>query len=127
MTSYIALIRKDAHSDFGVDFPDFPGCVSAGATLDEARRMAQEALELHVSGILEGGEELPAPNSHDAIMADPANADAVAFLVILPEAADRTVRVNITLPARLLRRIDERAKNRSAFLARAAEKALAEG
>jgi len=34
--------------------------------------------------------------------------------------------VNITLPERLLRRIAKRAKNRSAFLARAAEKALAE-
>ncbi len=38
MASYIALIRKDADSDFGVDFPDFPGCVSAGATLDDLRR-----------------------------------------------------------------------------------------
>jgi predicted RNase H-like HicB family nuclease len=126
MTSYIGLIRKDADSDFGVDFPDFPGCVSAGATLDEARRMAQEALELHVSGMAEDGEELPAPSSLEAIMADPENGDAVAFLVTLREPADRTVRVNITLPERLLRRIDERATNRSAFLARAAEKALAE-
>jgi len=126
MTSYIGLIRKEASSDFGVDFPDFPGCVSAGATLDEARRMAQEALELHVSGMVEDGEELPAPSSLEAIMADPENGDAVAFLVTLGEPADRTVRVNITLPERLLRRIDERAKNRSAFLARAAEKALAE-
>ncbi|HVI67102.1 MAG TPA: type II toxin-antitoxin system HicB family antitoxin [Bradyrhizobium sp.] len=126
MTSYIGLIRKEASSDFGVDFPDFPGCVSAGATLDEARRMAQEVLELHVSGMVEDGEELPAPSSLEAIMADPENGDAVAFLVTLREPADRTVRVNITLPERLLRRIDERAKNRSAFLARAAEKALAE-
>jgi metal-responsive CopG/Arc/MetJ family transcriptional regulator len=50
----------------------------------------------------------------------------VAFLVSVPKAADRTVRVNMTLPERLLRRIDERAKNRSTFLARAAEKALEE-
>ena len=126
MTSYIGLIRKDADSDFGVDFLDFPGCVSAGDTLDEARRMAQEALELHVGGMVEDGEKLPTPSRLDAIMADAENADAVAFLVTLPEPADRTVRVNITLPERLLRRIDARAKNRSAFLARAAEKALAE-
>jgi predicted RNase H-like HicB family nuclease len=126
MTSYIGLIRKDADSDFGVDFPDFPGCISAGATLDEARHMAQEALELHLAGMIEDGEALPVPSSLEAIMADPENADAVAFLVTVPEAVDRTVRVNITLPERLLRRIDERAKNRSAFLARAAEKALAE-
>ena len=126
MTSYIGLIRKDADSDFGVDFPDFPGCVSAGDTLDEARRMAQEVLELHVGGMVEDGEKLPAASSLEAIMANPENADAVAFLITLPDLADRTVRVNITLPERLLRRIDERAKNRSAFLARAAEKALAE-
>ena len=126
MTSYIGLIRKDIDSDFGVDFPDFPGCVSAGDTLDEARRMAQEALKLHVGGMVEDGEKLPTPSRLDAIMADAENADAVAFLVTLPEPADRTVRVNITLPERLLRRIDARAKNRSAFLARAAEKALAE-
>ena len=126
MTSYIGLIRKDSDSDFGVDFPDFPGCVSAGDTLDEARRMAQEALELHVGGMVEDGEKLPAASSLEAIMTNPENADAVAFLVNLPDPADRAVRVNITLPERLLRRIDERAKNRSAFLARAAEKALAE-
>jgi predicted RNase H-like HicB family nuclease len=126
MTSYIGLIRKDADSDFGVDFPDFPGCISAGATLDEARHMAEEALELHVAGMIEDGEALPVPSSLEAIMADPDNADAVAFVVTVPDAADRTVRVNITLPERLLRRIDARAKNRSAFLARAAAKALAE-
>ena len=88
--------------------------------------MAQEALELHIGGMVEDGEALPSPSSLEAIMGDPANADAVAFLITLPQAPDRTVRVNITLPERLLRRIDQHAKNRSAFLARAAEKALAE-
>jgi predicted RNase H-like HicB family nuclease len=32
MAEYIALIHKDAGSDFGVSFPDFPGCVTAGST-----------------------------------------------------------------------------------------------
>jgi predicted RNase H-like HicB family nuclease len=126
MASYIGLIRKDAGSDFGVDFPDFPGCVTAGSTIEEARQLAEEALQMHVEGMTEDGEGLPAPSNLDAIMADPANADAVAFLVTLAEAADRAVRINITLPERLLRRIDARARNRSAFLARAAEKALSE-
>jgi predicted RNase H-like HicB family nuclease len=126
MPSYIGLIRKDDGSDFGVDFPDFPGCVTAGATIEEARRLAEEALEMHVDGMAEDGEPLPTPSSLDAIMADPANADAVAFLVTLAEATDRAVRINITLPERLLRRIDARARNRSAFLVRAAEKALSE-
>ena len=88
--------------------------------------MAQEALKLHVGGIVEDGEALPVPSSLGTITADPKNAEAVAFLVALPEAPDRTVGMNMTLRERLLRHIDERAKNRSAFPARAAEKALAE-
>jgi len=86
--------------------------------------MGQEALELHVAGMIEDGDQLPLPSSLDAVMADPINSDAVAFLATLPEAPQRTARVNITLPERLLRRIDERTGNRAACLARAAEKAL---
>ncbi|MFY9875652.1 MAG: type II toxin-antitoxin system HicB family antitoxin, partial [Rhodomicrobium sp.] len=41
---YPALVDKDAESDFGVSFPDFPGCVSAGETLEDALIGAQEAL-----------------------------------------------------------------------------------
>src|SRR5947208_491608 len=37
MTAYIALARKEHASDFGVDFPDFPGCVTAAQTLERAR------------------------------------------------------------------------------------------
>ena len=47
MRYYIALIHKDADSDFGVSFPDLPGCITAGRTLDEARLMADEALAVH--------------------------------------------------------------------------------
>src|SRR5262245_26503135 len=69
--------------------------------------MAQEVLELHVSGMAGAGEKVPAPSSLEAIMADPENGDAVAFLVTLQEPADSTVWVNITLPERLLRRIEQ--------------------
>lgn len=79
MPQYIALLRKDPESDFGVDFPDFPGCVSAGRTLDEARQMAQEALDLHVEGMIEDGEPLPEPSSLESVMEDPTNREAVAF------------------------------------------------
>ena len=41
MTEYIALIHKEPGSDYGVSFPDFPGCITAGTTVDEARRMAE--------------------------------------------------------------------------------------
>jgi predicted RNase H-like HicB family nuclease len=44
---YIAIVHKEADSDFGVSFPDFPGCITAGRTLDEAKDMAAEALTGH--------------------------------------------------------------------------------
>jgi len=44
MGNYIGLIHKDADSHFGVSFPDFPGVITAGTTLDDARAMAEEAL-----------------------------------------------------------------------------------
>ena len=38
MRNYIAILHKDQDSDFGVSFPDFPGCITAGSTLDDALR-----------------------------------------------------------------------------------------
>lgn len=129
MTDYIALIHKDRASDFGVSFPDLPGCITAGTTLDEARAFAEEALALHLEGIAEDGEAVPAPSSLEAIMAKARNKDAVAVLIPAPLAVERTVRVNITLPESALKEIDEAAEragmNRSAFVVRAAKKAAA--
>jgi predicted RNase H-like HicB family nuclease len=56
---YIAVIDNN----FGVVFPDFDGCVSVGKDLKDAINMAQEALEFHVKGMREDGEELPEPKT----------------------------------------------------------------
>lgn len=128
MAHYIALIHKDADSDFGASFPDFPGCVSAGTTLDAARVGATEALAFHVEGLLEDGQALPEPSSLEVVMRDPENRDGVAILVDLP-VSSKVVRVNITLPEDALREIDAHAEaqgfTRSGFLLRAARQALA--
>jgi predicted RNase H-like HicB family nuclease len=42
-----------------VSFPDFPGCVTAGRTSEEARRRAAEALSFHIAGMVEDGEKIP--------------------------------------------------------------------
>ena len=122
--SYIALIRKEASSDLGVDFPDFPGVATAGRTLDEARQNAVEALDLHVEGMMGDGEEIPEPSTLEAVMADEFNRDAVAILVDLAPRNVRAVRVNITLPEDLLEAIDRASGNRSRFLADAARQRL---
>ena len=123
MAAYIALIRKEAGSAFGVDFPDFPGCISSGATLDEALRGAREALTLHMKGMLQDGEEIPAPSTLDALIDDEHNRDAVPTFVVVPEAKGRAVRINITIDESLLEKLDEAAArqgfSRSGFLAEA--------
>jgi len=126
MTAYIALLRKDEASDYGVDFPDFPGCVTAGRTLDEARRMAAEALALHVEGMAEDREPIPEPSALDAVMADPENREAVAFLVDVPTRPAKAVRINVMLPEDLVSAIDRATTNRSRFLADAARAKLHE-
>ena len=84
MATYIALLRKDPDSDYGVDFPDFPGCVTAGRDLDEARVMAAEALSGHIACMAEEGLPIPAPSAFQDVMADPDNADALLFQVEVP-------------------------------------------
>jgi predicted RNase H-like HicB family nuclease len=103
---YIAYLHKDRRSDFGVSFPDFPGCISAGRTLEEAHRMAAEALSLHIAGMVEDGEVVPAPSTLDALARDPAMKDAVAFLVHFEPEPERTVRINITAREKQIAEID---------------------
>ncbi len=129
MANYIAIVHKDPDSEFGVSFPDFPGCVTAGQNIDEAKDMAQEAISLHIQGMLEDGDKLPVPSKLEEIMADSDFSDAVAYLVVgVPDAKPRTVRVNITLPEMTLKQIDAAAKrrgmSRSSFLVHAAQNAI---
>ena len=127
MRSYIALIHKDADSDYGVSFPDFPGVVTAGKDLDDARVMAEEALAFHIEGLVEDGEAIPEPSLLEAVMADRGNRDGVVILVPA-RAGAKAVRVNVTLPQDVLAEIDRYAdthgETRSGFLARAAKRAM---
>jgi predicted RNase H-like HicB family nuclease/predicted RNA binding protein YcfA (HicA-like mRNA interferase family) len=125
---YVGLIHKDPDSDFGISFPDFPGCVSAGASLDETVALGREALQGHVELMAEAGETIPEPTAMEAILADPANRDGAPVLVPLSPTAPRTVRVNVTMPEDTLRAIDAHAEQhgytRSGFLVAAARRAM---
>ena len=120
---YIAYLHKDRDSDYGVSFPDFPGCITAGRTLDEASRMAAEALALHIQGMIEDGDAVPEPSKVDDIAADATRRGAIAFLVSV-NTPDATVRVNITARESQLARIDALAESvgltRSGYMVRAA-------
>lgn len=119
-----AIIERGKRRSYGVFFPDLPGCVSAGATIQEAARKAEEALALHLEGMVEEGETVPEPSELDRIPQDAEVKEVARILVRGVVPSDRVLRVNVTLPEDLLRRIDARSSNRSRFLADAAERAL---
>src|SRR5579863_5855636 len=106
MRNYIGLIHKETDSDFGVSFPDLRGLATAGTSLDDARAMAEEALALHIEGLVADGEAIPEPSSLEEVMTDPDNRDSVAILVAVKTAARKAVRVNVTLPEDVLEQID---------------------
>lgn len=120
---YPALVHKERGSDYGVSFPDFPGCVSAGATQSEAVALAQEALELHVRGMLDDGDPLPEPTALEDLDEEARDGGVPALVgAVVPS---RQVRVNVSLDESALQQIDGFAKaeglTRSGFLERAAE------
>jgi predicted RNase H-like HicB family nuclease len=108
--NYIAYLHKDGKSDFGVSFPDFPGCVTAGKSLDEASRKAPEALAFHIAGMMEDGEKIPKPSKIDDLVRDPGRRDAVAFLVTADFNKAKTVRVNVTARENQIAMIDRLAR-----------------
>ena len=59
---YVSFIHRD-EAGYGVSFPDFPGCVSVGDTVDDAVRDGSEALAFHVEGLVDDGKAILSPRS----------------------------------------------------------------
>ena len=97
---------------FGVVVPDLPGCFSAGDTLDEAMAGAEEAVAAWIDAALDAGEGIPVPSSLDTVRASPDFAGwTFAIVSVDPSILDDTIeRVDITLPRRVLKRLDALAR-----------------
>jgi predicted RNase H-like HicB family nuclease len=111
--------------------PDLPGCFSAGDSLEEAFDMAREAIAAHCETLAEDGAELPVPAPMAQHQADPDLAGWIWAMVDVPVERyfGPAEKINITVPARVLARIDDYARqhgeSRSGFLVRAAQAAMA--
>jgi predicted RNase H-like HicB family nuclease len=121
----IAIEAGDADHAFGVVVPDLPGCFSAGDTLDEALANAEEAVAAWLDVMLDRGETIPQPTSIEVLRSGHPELDGWiwAVLSIDPARLDDTIeRVNITLPRRVLARLDAAARtageSRSGYIAR---------
>ena len=119
----IAIEPGDDTHAWGVVAPDLPGCFSAGDTLDEAIANASEAITLWIETVLDDGGDIPKPGS---VSAHRENPDFAGWIWALAEVDPalleaHTERVNITLPRRVLARLDAKARaaadSRSGFIA----------
>lgn len=109
---------------WGVIVPDLSGCFSAGDSLEEAMANAEEAVAAWIDAVLDAGGTIPAP-SQAADLLKKKKGWALAFIDVDPALMDDTIeRVNITLPRRVLKRLDAKAsavgESRSSYIARMA-------
>ena len=123
---YPVVIHKDPDSDYGVTVPDLPGCFSAGETFEDALENAQEAILTHIEGLLLDNDPVPSPMLIEKLRNNIPGKDLIWAIVSvdLSTLSESTRRINITIPERILSKIDSSAKNegesRSGFLVSAA-------
>lgn len=125
-TTYVALIHKSTKkkADYGVMFPDFPGAVFGGRTIDDAVKNSKEGIVFHIDGMLKEGIPIPEATSLDDIVSNPEYASGIPCLISIILPTGKCKRLNISIDSGLLAEIDQAAKrcgkNRSEFLADAA-------
>ncbi|WP_336717165.1 MULTISPECIES: type II toxin-antitoxin system HicB family antitoxin [Asaia] len=99
---------------FSVIVPDLPGCFSAGDTFDESVNCAAEAITSWIEEAIENGQNVPFPSSLDQLRAGSEwiGPDWIwGFVAVNPALFDESVEhINITLPRRILARLDRRAR-----------------
>jgi predicted RNase H-like HicB family nuclease len=125
---YIAIVSKDADSAFGVHFPDLPGCIAAGDTLEDAIDNASVALRLWSEDIA----EVPAPSTMADLLKQKdirSDLDAGGLAILVPLlASGRKQRLNIMIEPSLVEATDIAARttgmSRSAYIERALQSEL---
>ncbi len=128
--NYPIAIEHEPGKAYGVQVPDLPGCFSAGDTMDEAITNAAEAVAFHIEGLLDAGESIPSPQGIETHFGNPDYAGMIWALVSvdLASLSGKAKRLNISLPERVLRRIDSAAEKngetRSGFIAQIALEAV---
>ena len=120
----IAIEMGGPKKSWGVVVPDLPGCFSAADSgIDEAIENAKEAIELWIEVALERGMEIPKPGLIAELQKKKEFKGWIWAVAEIDPAllSDEIERINITLPKRVLSRLDAKAKKagetRSGFIA----------
>lgn len=82
---YLILIRRTS-TGYSVDVPDLPGCIATGTTIDHARQMIAEAIEIHLELMQQSGEAIPQPSSSYEFAVDQDSSEELCTWVEVDEA-----------------------------------------
>ena len=58
-----AVLFEKTDTRYSAHVPDLPGCVAAGATLEETTDLIRGAIRMHLAGIAEDGDPIPEPKT----------------------------------------------------------------
>ena len=97
--------------DYGVAFPDLPGCVAMGCTLDEALGNAQDALQDWMNSMEEHGNPIPLPSALEDVEV-PKDCALMSILVVREAPDQPSVRLNLVLDADVANTIASQARSR---------------
>lgn len=129
MKQYIGLIRSEDGFAYGVEFPDFPGCVSAADNFEDIAAEAYDALSGHIGLMVEAGDKIPSPTPLADILADPEYKGLTPIVVSVPVyATEKSERFNITMKPSLWNEVKsvskDRGMNNSSFIAEAVRRLM---
>ncbi|HVQ09676.1 MAG TPA: type II toxin-antitoxin system HicB family antitoxin [Allosphingosinicella sp.] len=122
---YLGVIEA-GRGGFGVYFPNFPGCVSGGDTLEELAQMAADGLQLHIDGMVEAGEIIPEPAEPDleAERRSVPGADLRSLIAVEVRVPTFPKTIDVPVDTELVQEIDKLASNRHQFIVDAARREL---
>ena len=66
---YVVIYEK-GDSSYGAYVPDLPGCFAIGETLQEVQTLIDEAIEFHIEGLQEDGDNVPQPSLNISVQYD---------------------------------------------------------
>ena len=123
--TYLGVIERGDGS-YGIVFPDFPGCISAGDTIDHVLAMGKEALTFHVEAMVEDGDLIPQPSevTVEQVKADIPEGDWVAVAAVTIEVPTFPDMVEVPLATALVQEVDRFTSNRRQFIEDAARREL---
>jgi len=119
MLIYPAIFTKESDGGYWVRFPDLEGCMTEGENINEAAKMAEEALGGYLASLLERDLVVPKASEPTSIKVDATLGEFLAVIFSDVDkyfASKKAVRKNVTIPGWLAEKADGHCINYSAVL-----------